>query len=194
MKRLNRLASVGVTRRGLFVAAILAATIASPLALAQYDAAPAAVAVTAPVVDAPAPTAEPAPVPVVEPGSNADLANKLEVAVKEIDDLRNRDKEEGSPLKYLIAAIIAALANLLLSIVKRAAKLNGKAKKMLPWASMGLGLVIGIAGYYVVGTTMIDAILYGGAGPGAIIIQELFGPIKSAAKATAKEEPAKADA
>jgi len=153
------------------------------LALAQYDAAPASTEVTLPAVDTPAPATEVVVAP--EPGSNEDLAQRLEVAVEKIDALRNRKEEGGSPLKYLIAAMIAALANLLLSIVKRAAKLNGSAKKMLPWASMGLGLVIGIFGHYVVGTTMIDAILYGGAGPGAIIIQELFGPIKSVKPETA---------
>jgi hypothetical protein len=190
MKNYRQPVLTGAARKTLLVAAVLGIIGSATLVAAQEDAAPApvtAVTADAGAVASETPAAGTTTETPTEPevGSNEDLLNKLKEAKQAYDELR--DEQGQVSKKYLIAALIAALANLLLSVIKRVMKLTGKAKRVLPWAAMGLGLIVGVLSHYAGGTSWMDAILYGGAAPGAIIIQELLRPIKS-------KDSAKADA
>jgi len=143
-----------------------------------------------PAADAP-PAATPAPAPApataqpatstVVPGSNADLVAKLKELKAAVDKVR---EPAGMPLRFAIAGLIAVLANLLLSLIKRIGGIAGKGKKILPWAAMGLGVVVGVASYYAGGKSLTSALIYGGGAPFAIVLQELFGLISSKEPAT----------
>lgn len=104
-----------------------------------------------------------------------DLGKQLADAKKAYDRLR---EDQVTPRKFLIAGFIAAAANVLLTLLKKATRMTKKGKKYLPWISLGLGLLIGVSSYYAMGTTLVDAILYGGGGPGAVIVQELLKALK----------------
>ncbi|KKN38766.1 hypothetical protein LCGC14_0750290 [marine sediment metagenome] len=109
--------------------------------------------------------------PKTEPGSNPDLFDKGKKVKGAVDDLRGDSDLER---KFLIAALIAALANLLLSGIKRGMKLTSRGKKWLPRVALGLGVVVGVATYFIPGHSLVEALIYGGGPPGAIIIQEVF--------------------
>ena len=90
---------------------------------------------------------------------------------------------EGVEKKFAIAGLIAVLLNLLLTGLKKVMKLTKSKKKWLPYVALGLGVVIAIVERYALGGGWGDAILYGGAGPGAVVVQELM-------KAWAKDDDA----
>lgn len=174
---MRKLAPIALVLGGLMLVAV---------AYAQPEEAPAGEAEATPEAEsagAPTPTAVPdqpeAEEPKSEAGSNADLLAKGKEVKGAVDELRG---DSVTPKKFLIAALFAALANLLLSVIKRWRNLSSRGKKWLPRIALGLGVVVGVATYFVPGTTLVEALLYGGGPPGAIIIQELFGPIKSKAE------------
>ena len=113
--------------------------------------------------------------PVVEPGSNEDLTQKLGEAKQRLEDLRGA--EDGKML--LVFLLLAAICNVLLSGIKRWRKFSDKGKKYLPWVATGLGVAVGFLAYAGTGAGILEAFLYGAGPPFAVLIQELFGPIKS---------------
>jgi hypothetical protein len=140
----------------------------TPVAYAQ-DAGAATGAIdpaSATTAHAPEPTATSA-----APTPAPDLGKQLEDAKVAYDRIK---ADRVTSKKFLIAALIAALANILLTLLKKTARLTKQGKKYLPWAALGLGLVVGVSSYYAMGTTFVDAVLYGGGAPGAIILQELL--------------------
>lgn len=128
------------------------------------------------------PAAPPAAAPAAAAPSAPDLGKQLEDAKKAYDRLK---RDQTTPRKFLIAALIAAIANVLLTVFKKTTKMSKKAKKYLPWISVGLGFVIGVSSYYAMGTTLVDAVLYGGGAPGAVILQELLAVWKKDADSAA---------
>jgi hypothetical protein len=115
----------------------------------------------------------------------AAAADDIAGAAAKVTEAAKALKEPGSPSpkKFLWAALIAAIANLGLSIVKRLSKLQERGKKWLPRIAVALGAVVGVCEYYLMGGSLFTAILYGGAPLGAIVIQELMGPVKSKSEA-----------
>ena len=154
---------------------ILGGLLLAVVAYAQPEAPPAETpdTVTPALADAaPAqPEAEVPDEPKTEPGSNADLLDKGKEVKSAVDDLRD---DSDLKRKFLIAALFAAIANLLLSGVKRGMKLTSRGKKWLPRVALGLGVVVGVATYFIPGHSLVEALIYGGGPPGAIIIQEVF--------------------
>jgi hypothetical protein len=174
MKR-NKRAKVGVIRRLLVVGSIVGMVGFGSAALAQSDAgAPVVVELKAPAAE-PAEAAE-AP----EVGSNEDLVLKLKEAKARYDALKDAKEDGEHPVKYMWAFLIAAMANLILSGVKRTMKLTGKAKKILPWVAVSLSGVVTGALHFAGGMSLSSAIFFGGAVVGSIVLQELgVIPIKS---------------
>lgn len=158
--------------------AISGAVLSVGILLGSYGAASAAsdagvVAVEQPAIDAGAVAAPTSEVPPTsEVGSNDDLVQKLKETKEAYDALKGH-KDGPEPRSYLIAALIAALANLLISGIKRTMKITGKAKRVLPWIAVGLGAVITTVGYFTSGIGLTMAIFYGGAAAGSIVLQEL---------------------
>lgn len=148
---------------------------------------------------APAPSTEPAVAPAPAEEAVADIP-KEEIPVTS-EDKKEEAKEESlvdqakdakeaydkvqtaSPAekKFAIAGLIAVILNLLLTGLKKVMKLTKSKKKWLPYVALGLGVVIAVVERYALGGGWGDAILYGGAGPGAVVVQELM-------KAWAKED------
>jgi len=174
MQNEKKPARAGVTKRLLVATAFVGALGGS--ALAQSDAGPApapVVVVDAGVVDSPPPTAP-------EVGSNEDLTVRLSEVKKAYDSLQAAKERGEDPTKYAIALLIAAIANLLLSGTKRAMKLTGKAKKILPWVAVGASAVATGAMHFGAGMSLSSSLFYGGAVLGAVVLQELgVIPIKS---------------
>lgn len=179
-------AKAGAIKRLLAAVVFMAALGGSQAAFAQTeDAAPAVTldAAAAEPAAAPEPAAEPAADEAApEEGSNEDLVDKLKEVQAAYKDLQKAKDDDTNPIKFAIAGLIAAIANLLVSGIKRAMKLTGKAKKVLPWLAMALGAVGGIAGYFAGGLSLFDSILYGGAALGAVVLQELGIGLKSQPK------------
>jgi hypothetical protein len=159
------------------VLTVLSVVLCCALALA-FDAGPA---------DPSAPTDPPAATsPATDPPP--DVAAAAGAVVKATEALRA--PEGPTPKKFLWAALIAAVANFVLSVVKLVTKMGDRGKKWLPRLTVPLGAVVGVCEYYLLGGSLFTAILYGGAPLGAIVIQELVGPIKS--KQPAEATPAEA--
>lgn len=110
-----------------------------------------------------------------ETGSNKDLLQKLNEVKDKYEDLKGAN---GGKM-LLVFLLLAAICNVLISGVKRVRKLTDKGKKYLPWVALGLGVVAGFAAYYGTGASIIEAFWYGAGPPSSVLIQELFGPIKS---------------
>lgn len=118
--------------------------------------------------------------PKVEPGSNEDMAKALEEAIKRLEDLRSA---KGGKM-LLIFLMLAAFCNLGISGIKRLViwkkgDLSKRWKTWLPRIALILGVVVGFATYYGSGDGLMAAFFYGAGPAAAVLIQELFGPIKS---------------
>lgn len=136
-------------------------------------------AVTAPVPAETADAGVSAPVPawaVEATGTNVDLVERGKDVVTAAKALRR--KEEGAKTALLIAALIAAICNLLLSGIKRWLRLSQRGKKWLPKIALALGVVVGGASSYALGVGALTAIIYGAGPPLAVFLQELLGPDK----------------
>jgi len=106
-------------------------------------------------------------------GSNQDLVAKLAAAKTAYDELKAAKDDEQSPVKFAWAGLIAAIAALLLAGVKRAMKLTGKAKKILPWVAVGLSAIAGIALHFAGGLGVFDSVMMGGAAAFSVVLHEL---------------------
>jgi hypothetical protein len=167
-------ARVGATKRLLVATALVGALGGN--ALAQSDAGVAPV----PAVVMDAGVAEPPPSTDPEVGSNEDLIARFNDVKKAYENLKDAKQRDDDPTKYAIALLIAAIANLLLSGIKRAMKLTGKAKKILPWAAVVASAVATGAIHFGGGMSLANSLFYGGAVLGAVVLQELgVIPIKS---------------
>jgi hypothetical protein len=113
-----------------------------------------------------------------EPGSNADLEEKLRAAQKAYSDLSGAD---GGKMLFIFL-LLAAACNLALSIIKRWRQLSDYGKKYLPWAALGLGIIVGFAAYAGTGAGILESAFYGAGPPLAVLLQELFHPIRSMPK------------
>ena len=113
--------------------------------------------------------------PPPEPGSNTDILQRYEDVKRELDALKSADG--GKMLIWFM--VIAAVTNLLISVVKRFMKVTSRGKKYLPWVALGLGVVTGFFSQAALGVGILAALWYGAGPPTAVLIQELVGPIKS---------------
>ena len=145
---------VATTVTSMFVAGLLAMAHAQP---ADEGPAPewAAESVAAPV------SAEPAP--------EMSLLDQLDEAKRALLEFRAQGYDWGN--LGLLFALIAAITHLLLTAVKRVAKLTSRGKKFLPWVALGLGLVAAFAGSYT--GSIVTALVYGAGPVAAVIAQEL---------------------
>lgn len=107
----------------------------------------------------------------IPPAPEKALSDQLKDVQQAYKDLKSSSPEEKD---LAIAAFIAILMNLLLTGVKRVMKLTSKGKKWLPFVALGLGLVIAIVQKFALGGGWVQALIYGGAGPGAVIVQEML--------------------
>lgn len=151
------------------LAFMLAGLMAMSTALGQevYDAG------EAPEVETPA---EEAPADEAAPETTAEEEKTVKEEVLDAKDAIKAFKDADATEKTLLfAAMMAALLNLLLTGIKRVMKLTTKGRKVLPWVALGAGLLIAIFERFVLGGSWMEAIIYGGAGPGAIIVEELMG-------------------
>ncbi len=119
----------------------------------------------------------------VEPGSNEDLLIQLKEVKKAYEDLRGA---QGGKM-LLIFLMLAAIGNALISGIKRVIiwkkeELSNRLKKWLPRIALILGVVVGFATYYGSGEGLLAAFLYGAGPATAVLVQELFGPVKSSPK------------
>lgn len=169
---------------------------------AQHDPAPDSppLTVTAEPEPAPAPSPEPVAAPAAEPatddskegdaaeeGKEKDLLDQAKDTKEAYDKVKSASPEEK---KFAIAGLIAVALNLLLTGLKRGMKLTKAKKKWLPYVALGLGVVIAVVERYALSGTWFDAILYGGAGPGAVFVQELVGAWKKEESAAEEATPA----
>lgn len=109
------------------------------------------------------------------PAPEKDLKEQLKEAREKYDELKDASPTEK---KLAIAAFIAVLLNLLLTGLKKVMKFTKKGKKYLPWIALSLGVVIVMVEKFALGGSWVEAIIYGGAGPGAVLVQELLGLFK----------------
>ncbi len=88
---------------------------------------------------------------------------------------------EGTERKFGIAAFLAIILKYLLDFIKLAHRVHSKPwfSKAMPWIAMGLSVPIALLSRYALGSGWFDALLYAGAGPGAIIVNELLKSFKS---------------
>ena len=87
------------------------------------------------------------------------------------------DSAHGSTAKHVALAALIAIGlkfvlDFLMSLMSLK-NLTDSAKKWLPWACMGLGVVIGFATYLANGSSYIDAMILGCSGPLTVIVNEL---------------------
>jgi hypothetical protein len=104
--------------------------------------------------------------------TNEDIVKQLGEAKAALDEYR-ASNEPGAK-KLLLFALFAVVANLLINVIKRFSSLTAKGKKVLPWVAMGLGVLAGGLSLLAAGQGWINAIWYGMAPPGAILLHELF--------------------
>lgn len=142
----------------------------------MIDAGSAAPAAQPEVVADPASGATTAPTPTVETLSKAysELKAKYEAAKSETD---------GGARKLLFAALLAAALKYALDGINFASKYT--LSKQLAWVALGLAVPIALLSKYAGGAGWFDALLYAGAGPGAIVVHELIARFKSRPAATA---------
>lgn len=79
---------------------------------------------------------------------------------------------DGSPRKLALAALMALVLKFLLDAANRVAE--DRWKKQLAWAALGLAVPIALLSKYAGGVGWFDALVYAGAGPGAIVVHELL--------------------
>jgi hypothetical protein len=80
-----------------------------------------------------------------------------------------RDAEPGSRT-LAIAGMIASVIWLAVSLLKR----FFANKSWLPWVALSAGVVTGFLSEYVMGVGVVSAVIYGAAGPAAVLVQELM--------------------
>lgn len=121
-------------------------------------------------------------------GSGSSVAKPTSVTDKSLLDQLNEIRTEYAAYKnstpagkdLALAGLLAVLLNLALTAVKKIMSITDKGKKWLPWVATGLGILITILDKYALGGGWVQALIYGAAGPGAVVIQELLGIKKSA--------------
>lgn len=96
--------------------------------------------------------------------------------LKEVQAFRAARTSGDKSATYLAAAGIASLAlKFLLDLLKslKAEDLTDRAKHALPWVVSGLGVVVAVVARYAAGETWTNAVILGGAAPGAVLVHEL---------------------
>ena len=173
---LSLLAAGGVT----FGAGLLGYTASAdtpegaPMLLAQADTGSAAgPTVTVDTASVTAETTAPAAGSAADVPPIGDPLDELAAAKAKYDALKAA-KDSGSKdlLWFAYAALAAAVIRILLSAIHvwRGDKPKGWAK----WAALGLAVPLALLTYYAAGAGLWAAIVMAGAGPGAIIINELL--------------------
>lgn len=121
-------------------------------------------------VDAPAAATQPTvPAPVCDLKCQLDEAKTAYQTLKAAQSGADQDL-----IKFAWAGLIAAILKILIQLLERLTKLTDKGKKVIPLIAMGIGVLIAMLSKFAMGTTWFDAILLGGAGPGAVFVNELF--------------------
>jgi hypothetical protein len=118
------------------------------------------------LVSLPAFAAAPTTAPATEPSVLDDLA-KLRAAYEAL-----RASTDKSAKMLLWAGLLAAGLKLLLDLINLAAK--RKPQKWLAWVALGLAVPIALLSHYALGHSVFDSLVYAGAGPGAIVVNEII--------------------
>lgn len=99
------------------------------------------------------------------------------VVVKELISLRAAKANGDKTAVYLaVAALIALALKVLVDRLKKipVSDLNDKAKHAIPWAIALLSFAAAVIWKYSMGATWTNAIVLGGGGPGAILVDNLW--------------------
>lgn len=164
----NRNRHRGHTMNRITIAALVAlvVTFAGPLAVPQLaqaaDAGPDAAPAAADTV--PGTTADE-----VEPGSNEDLEQRLADLTAKYKALKAASPTEK---RIAIAGLLGAVVWLLIAAFKRVGQ--WKSTRWIPWAVLGMGVVVGVVDKYALGAGWLNALISGGGPPLSVLIQELL--------------------
>jgi len=124
-------------------------------------------------------------------GSSATPDKTVIDQLKDIKAQYEQYKSSAPDTKDLaLVGLLALIVNLLLTGVKKVMNLTDKGKKWLPWVALSLGVVIAVFQKFAMGGGWAQAIVYGIAGPGAVIIQELQNLFKTDTGSTPSQTPA----
>lgn len=88
---------------------------------------------------------------------------------------------EPTAKKFALALLLAGILNIVVTIIKRLTNITETAKKVIPWVALALAVPVGLLAKYGAGGSWVDAVIFAGAGPGAIVVQELMKLFKSPA-------------
>ncbi len=105
------------------------------------------------------------------PAPAASPLDELSTLKAKYDALREAQKGK-SPTLLLWAGLIAAALKLALSLFSR--YVARETKSWTKWVALGAAVPIALLSYYAGGTSLFDALVLAGAGPGAIIVHELL--------------------
>lgn len=151
----------------LFAVAMLAA---APLATSYAQDGPPPAADAAVIATPPgAPIVAPA-LPTVQPPSAQDTLQAVNNALS---------AARGTTAQHMaIAALIAILLRYLLMALEALMGMNRETKVILPWVCSGLGVLLAVITRYAAGSSWIDSVIIGGAGPGAVLWNEVLNAVK----------------
>lgn len=103
------------------------------------------------------------------------LVGQLTEARADLDKYRAAAPSEK---KFALAALLAVALNIALGVIKRLLNVTSTAKKVIPWVALGLAVPIALLAKYGADGSWADAIIFAGAGPGAVVVQELLALFK----------------
>ena len=101
----------------------------------------------------------------------------LTVLVQEVARLRTaKSSGDTAGTRMAIAALIAFVLKWLVSALKKikTEELSDKAKQIIPWIVMVLGVVVAVVAHYGMNENWTNAIILGGGPPGAVLFHNLW--------------------
>jgi hypothetical protein len=118
----------------------------------------------------------PGPAVAAQAGSDAPIASPLDelAALKAKYEALKAAKSSGSKdlLWFAYAGLAAAVIRMVLAMIN--ARRGDKPKSWAKWAALGLAVPLALLTHYAAGEGLWAAIVMAGAGPGAIVVNELI--------------------
>lgn len=102
-----------------------------------------------------------------------------------------KPKDGGAEWRMAIAALIAFVLKWTVSALKKikTEELSDKAKQIIPWIVMVLGVVVAVAAHYGMNENWTNAIILGGGPPGAVLFHNLWESFVNLIKKKPAEPP-----
>lgn len=110
-------------------------------------------------------------------GTNTDSKPTVEDLIKELGETRAawaayKGAQAGGK-KAALFALIAALAVILMRVVKGTSMITSRGKYIIPKIALGLGVAVGLFSALAAGQPVLDSVLYGAGPPLAVFLHEL---------------------